>query len=175
MMDFSSMKFILSDLDLQKLLKNCPRCQKSCANGRLIMYHENLIGFNIQKLRKQKIAIILNSEKNNIGHWVTLLISRSPSNFAIYMDSENKLKHENPEVFFNIKNFCNRNNLKLIDRSFRNQKLGNYNCGFHVLDTIAKFVHLSHSKFTHYIDALKSNPIEKNENRIFQSVKKHFK
>ena len=168
------MKFILSDIDLKKLLKNCPRCQKSSANGHLIMHHENLIDFDIQNLRRQKLAIILNSEKNNVGHWVTLLISRSPSNFAIYMDSENKLKHENPIVFLNIKKFCKKNNLKLIDRSFRNQKIGNYNCGFHVLDTIAKFVHLTNSKFTHYIDALKSNPIETNENRIFQSVKKHF-
>ena len=139
------------------------------------MHHENIINLNVKELRKRKIIIILNSEKDIVGHWVTLLISKSPLNVAIYMDSENKLKHKNPQVFSNIKTFCDNNHLRLIDRSFRNQEFGNYNCGFHVLDTVAKFVHSPRSKFTRYIDALRSNPIERNENHIFNSVKKHFK
>ena len=174
-MDFSSPQFVLTEMDLKKLLSNCSKCMKSTANANLIMHHESLSKLDLNELRGRKLAIIINSEEKTLGHWITLLVARSPSNFAIYMDSENKLKHENPNIFSNIKKFCNRNNLKLVDRSFKSQKLGNYNCGFHALHTIAKFIHLSQSEFSHYFDALRSNPFHTNENRIVRFVLRHFK
>ena len=62
-----------------------------------------------------------------------------------------------------------------MDYSFRSQDFGNYNCGIHALHTIAKFVHLPQAEYINYINALRLNPIESNENRIFNFVKKHFK
>ena len=175
-MDFTDQMMITSDSDLIELLKECPKCFKTSLNGKLIMFHEDIQSLNVKHLRHQKLCIIINSEKGDekLGHWVALLISKLPSNLVTYMDSLNMLKNTKPAVHSNIIDFCKLNNLNVIDRSFKWQRLNQNSCGYYSLYILAKFVHLSHNAFEHFLDALKRNPNSRNEYHIFKFVVKHF-
>ena len=172
-MNPSNRKFETSDHDLTKYIQKCKKCSNVILNGKNIIYYENIDGIEITN--HDKVAIIMNNQLNIVGHWVILLVLKKQDfRFAIYYDSLNTARYKNTHLFDSIKLFCRKIRLKLYDCSFRIQNSKSRNCGFHSLHLLAKFSHLSFSKFCNYITLLKKNPVRVNDALSIKFVEKHF-
>ena len=170
--------FITTGQDLSQYLQTCKTCFESVLNGETIIHYSKLESIRLPTMNNNnhKTAIILNNECcGKIGHWVVLLIYRNQySNYALYMDSLNKIRYDNPRLYDSVKTFSKVNKLKLKDLSFKMQDPDSQCCGFHVLHLIAKFCHTSFRRFYNYIELMKKNPVQISDKFSIRFVQKHY-
>ena len=176
-MCFANKTFITSGSDLIGYLRKCKTCYNSVHKGVNIIHYTDLDSLQLPKVisGNQKTVIILNTEIDRVGHWmILLLIQNRFSSLAMYIDSLNKIRYDNPRLYGKVKTFCKTNNLKLKDLSFRMQDPTSKCCGFHVLHLTAKFCHTSFHTFYDYVKMMKKNPFRINDRFSIRFVEKHY-
>ena len=167
-------QYITNIFQLKDALNKCPKCKKLTMNGDLIMSHEHLVNLDITKIKKKKLALIINSENDAsiIGHWFVILIWKK---YAIFADGQQKLFSNREDVMLHIRRFCSKNSLKFINQKLKIQKNRSFKCGFIALFLVAKFSILSFKSFLALRAILNNNSISSNEKFILNFVKRHFR
>ena len=139
-----------------------------------LMSHEHLLNLDITKSKKQKLALIVNSENDAsvVGHWFVILIWKK---YAIFADGQQKLSSNRGDVMSHIRKFCSKNSLKFINQKLKIQNNNSFKCGFIALFLVAKFSILSFKSFLALRGILNNNSISSNEKFIINFVKRHFR
>ena len=171
--NLASDKWVTTDDELRNVLKKCNYCSKITNNGENIVSYKELNTIKINK--SKKCCIVINTAKNNtngkLGHWITLYYYCGQ---ALVYDPLNTLHKLHPLVCFEIKSYCNKNNIKLKYLSIRTQTPNSLACGFHNV----WFIHNSHKINTKGIMKLEKMltnfSIKNREKFIISDVLKSF-
>ena len=167
---------ITSTKDLRNILSNCNKCQKITLNGKLIIPHSQLPKLLLKQLgKKDKYCIITNNklQGEGIGHWFSIF-TNTRTNQAFLLNGLNTVNLER-KVQTNIKLFCKRNNLQLIDLSFPYQSKNSLKCGQLACFMVFKAHSVSVKGFLAFRKMMLNNSDKTNELYMIKKMKKHFK
>lgn len=161
--------------DLRNVLKTCDKCYESTNKGSNIICHNKLSSMIVDKssFKKKPFGLIINSSCNSdiIGHWFTCILTKP--NLMIVCDGLNVILKQQ-SVVKSLKQFCTRNDLKLIDLHVRYQTKNSMWCGFLSIFWISAHSEFSPFKFRRLIECFRRNSIKSNEKYMLNYVYKHF-
>ena len=176
----STMNVINSDVtstrDLRRILSNCNECQKITLNGRLIIPHSQLPNLDLKLLnRRNKYCVTTNTklQGEGIGHWFSIFINKN-TNQAFLLNGLTSM-NLGRKVKANIRVFCKKNNLQLIDLSFSYQTQNSLKCGLLACYMVFKTHSVSVKKFLAFRQMMLNNSDKTNECYMIKQMKKHFK
>ena len=167
---------VTSTKDLRNIISNCNKCQKITLNGRLIMPHSKLLKLDLKQFkRKNKYCIITNTklQGEGIGHWFLIFINKQ-TNQAFLLNGLSTVNFDK-KIKDNIKLFCKKNNLQLIDLSFSYQTQNSLKCGLLACYMVFKTHSVSVKKFLAFRQMMLNNSDKTNECYMIKQMKKHFK
>ena len=167
---------VTSTKDLRNIISNCNKCQKITLNGRLIMPHSKLLKLDLKQFkRKNKYCIITNTklQGEGIGHWFLIFINKH-TNQAFLLNGLSTVNFDK-KIKDNIKLFCKKNNLQLIDLSFPFQSKNSFKCGQLACFMVFKAHSLNIKKFLAFRKMMLNNGDKTNEQYMMKGMKNHFK
>ena len=151
MQTYTNKRWVTSDLQLRKLLRQCRKCSWYTMNGNLILPYDDIVTAHVPQ---KKFTMILNTNKSpdaSIGHWLTCHVDVK-TGIATLHDSLNEIEKFHPNVLQKIKLFCKIRNLTLNILRLKTQESKNVNCGIHSI----WFTHKSHDLNSNALLKLKS-------------------
>ena len=176
----TTMNIINSDVtstrDLQRILSNCNECQKITLNSRLVIPHSQLPKLQLKLFnRRNKYCITTNTklQGEGIGHWFSIFINKN-TNQAFLLNGLTSM-NLGRKVKANIRIFCKKNNLQLIDLSFPFQSKNSFKCGQLACFMVFKAHSLNIKKFLAFRKMMLNNGDKTNEQHMMKGMKNHFK
>ena len=140
------------------------------------MPHSKLLKLDLKQFkRKNKYCIITNTklQGEGIGHWFLIFINKQ-TNQAFLLNGLSTVNFDE-KIKDNIKLFCKKNNLQLIDLSFPFQSKNSFKCGQLACFMVFKAHSLNIKKFLAFRKMMLNNGDKTNEQYMMKGMKNHFK
>ena len=162
---------VTSTEDLRNILLKCDKCQKITLNGNLIIPHSRLPKLNLKDVgKREKYCITTNTklQGEGVGHWFSIIINRRTGQAFLLNGLSTVTLDKNVKA--NIKLFCKKNSLQLVDLSFPYQDKNSSKCGQLACFIVFKTHSVSIKKFLAFRKMMLNNSDKTNELYIPMSI-----